>query len=283
LSGEREGYELVDSGGGRKLERYGPVLLSRPDPQAIWLPSLPPSVWKKADASYNREGHAGSWHFRKPLPESWKVAFEGLVFIVKPTRFKHTGLFPEQAPNWRWCRKRMAGREALSILNLFAYTGGATLSAASAGASVCHVDASKAAIRWARDNQKASGLSSRTVRWIQDDVAAYVRREIRRGRRYDGVIMDPPPYGRGPTGEMWKLEKDLAPLVRDCFSLLSEDPVFLLISSYASGYSHHSLRNLLTDVAGRRGEVESGDLLLRSSVMDRPLPCGLFARWSPNV
>jgi len=276
-------YELIDSGDGRKLERYGAYVLSRPDPQAIWRPSLPREDWAAADAVYTRQGRTGRWDFRRPLPRSWPVAYAGLVFVVRPTEFKHTGLFPEQAANWRWFRDLLSGRRGPSVLNLFAYTGGATLSAAAAGASVCHVDAAKGAIRWARENQERSGLSDRPIRWIRDDVPAFVAREKRRGRRYDALILDPPPYGRGPDGQMWKLERDLAPLLDRALALLSEEPAFVLINGYATGYSHHSLRNLLLDLTARRGgRVESGDLLLPHRGSVRMLPCGIFARWTPG-
>lgn len=274
---------MIDSGDGRKLERYGPYILVRPDPQAIWTPALPEAEWSLADAVYIRTEGEGRWNFKKELPDAWEVRFRELAFSVRPTAFKHTGLFPEQAVNWLWFQEilRKRTKPQPQVLNLFAYTGGATLAAASSGAAVCHVDASKAAIRWARKNQEISGLNDRKIRWIHDDVTAFAGRELRRGRRYDGIIMDPPPYGRGPSGEMWKLEKNLALLMEKCMKLLSDSPAFFLINSYASGYSHHSLKNLLYGIAsGFGGELESGDLLLAHSRSERLLPCGIFARWS---
>jgi 23S rRNA (cytosine1962-C5)-methyltransferase len=280
-------YELIDSGGGRKFERYGKYRLVRPDPQAIWQPALSEAEWRKADAEYARSGREGEWTFRRSLPESWTVSFRELVFRVKPTSFKHTGLFPEQAANWLWLQRLIAERGGGRVLNLFAYTGGATLAAASAGAEVAHVDASRGAIKWARENQEASGLAGRKIRWIQDDVSAFVARETRRGSRYDAVVMDPPPYGRGAAGELWKIETDLAPLVAGCMSLLSDRPLFFLVNTYASGYAHMSMRNFLEDFSGRLagttspgGILESGDLLIPQSSSRRVLPCGIFARWA---
>ncbi len=279
-------YELIDSGGLRKLERFGSYRLVRPDPQAIWRPSLPESRWMDADAIYVRSGTGeGTWSFKRKLPSSWTVAFQELLFKVKPTAFKHTGLFPEQALNWLWLQQllRLQGEAGnKKVLNLFAYTGGATLAAASAGASVCHVDASKGSIKWAKQNQEISGLTDKPVRWICDDVPAFVKREVRRGKRYDAIIMDPPPYGRGVSGELWKIEKDLAPLVDLCMKkILSDRPVFFLINSYASGYSHISLKNFLEDFTSRFGGfVESGDLLIPHTNSARFLPCGIYARWS---
>ncbi len=277
-------YELIDSGGLRKLERFGPYSLVRPDPQAIWMPSLPDSRWMDADAVYVRNGSGeGVWSFKRKLPESWTVAFRELVFKVKPTAFKHTGLFPEQAVNWLWLQRLLKHQGRGNVLNLFAYTGGATLAAASAGAAVCHVDASKGAIKWARQNQELSGLEDKPIRWICDDVSAFVKREIRRGKSYDAIIMDPPPYGRGVSGELWKIEKDLAPLVDLCIKkLLSDRPMFFLINSYASGYAHISLRNFLEDFTSRFGGlIESGDLFIpHTKNSARFLPCGIYARWA---
>ena len=274
-------YELIDSGGLRKLERFGPYSLVRPDPQAIWTPALPDSRWRDADAVYIRSGRDGTWNFKRKLPESWTVAFQELLFKVKPTAFKHTGLFPEQAVNWLWLQQLLKQRGGGKVLNLFAYTGGATLAAASAGAAVCHVDAAKGAIKWAKENQKISGLADKPIRWICDDVSVFVKRELRRGNRYDAIIMDPPPYGRGVSGELWKIEKDLAPLVDLCTKLLSDRPLFFLINSYASGYAHLSMKNFLEDYTLRfGGRLESGDLLIPHTNSARFLPCGIYARWA---
>ncbi len=276
-----EDYELIDSGHGRKLERYGPYTLVRPDPQAIWGTSLPESEWNRADASYVREHEEGGWHFRRPLPEHWTIRFRELCFKVKPTSFKHTGVFPEQAVNWVWLQGVLKHYGPADVLNLFAYTGGATLAAATSGARVCHVDASKGAVRWARENQQLSGLQEKPVRWIQDDVQAFVSRELRRGHRYHGIIMDPPPYGRGVSGELWKIETHLCDFVKRCARLLHDKPAFFLINGYATGYSHHSFRNLLDEQLSRYpGTILSGDMLLPHSSSGKFLPCGVFARWS---
>jgi len=274
-------YELIDSGRGEKYERYGPYTLVRPDPQAIWTPVLSDDEWVRADAVYMREGQTGTWHYRRPLPESWTMRFRELRFKVRPTSFKHTGVFPEQASNWLWIQEILKDYGASDVLNLFAYTGGATLAAAAAGARVCHVDASKGAVRWARENQRLSRLEDKSVRWIQDDVQAFVSREIRRGKKYHGIIMDPPPYGRGVSGEIWKIETHLSGLVARCSDLLSDNPAFFLINSYATGYSHFSFRNLLAEqVTPLGGTLSSGDMLLPHSRSNRYLPCGVYARWS---
>jgi len=269
-------YELLDSGDGEKLERYGPVLLRRPDPQALWRKTHEP-LWREAHGTFTRD-----WKFSKPAPEKWTIRFADLAFHIRPTAFKHTGIFPEQAPNWDWMRTaiRKAGRE-VSILNLFGYTGGATLACAQAGARVCHVDASKAAIGWARENAALSELADRPVRWILDDAKAFVRREARRGNRYDAIIMDPPAFGRGPAGDVWQIEDDFTSLLEACAGLLSKRPLFFLVNGYASGYSQLAYRfNLEALMRNRSGNVSSGELTIRESRSERLLPCGIFARWS---
>ncbi len=273
-------YELIDSGEGEKLERYGGVILRRPDPQALWR-KAEPTRWKQAQGTFVREGREGHWDFSQPVPEKWTINFSGLSFHIRPTAFKHTGLFPEQAPNWTWMRDaiRAAGRE-ISVLNLFGYTGGATLACAQAGAKVCHVDASKAAVGWARENAAISSLADKPIRWIVDDAKAFVKRELRRGNRYDAIIMDPPAFGRGPDGDVWQIESDFVPLLEACRGLLSEAPLFFLLNGYASGYSQLAYRFNLMELARERGgEVESGELALHESRGGRTLPCGIFARW----
>ncbi len=277
-------YELIDSGDGEKLERYGGVFLRRPDPQALWHKSEP-ARWKQAHGTFVREGREGGWNFTRPVPEKWTITFGGLSFHIRPTAFKHTGIFPEQAPNWTWMRDaiRGAGRK-VTVLNLFGYTGGATLACAQAGAAVCHVDASKAAVGWARENAAVSGLADKPIRWIVDDAKAFVAREIRRGHRYDAIVMDPPAFGRGPEGDVWQIETDFVPLLEACRNLLSDTPLFFLLNGYASGYSQLAYRFNLAELArDRGGEVESGELTIRESRGGRFLPCGIFARWTKTA
>lgn len=275
-------YELIDSGHGRRLERFGEFVLDRPDPQVLWSPVLSEGEWGRADARFNRKSDgSGVWQNRRPLPERWVVRHFDLSFYVKPTIFKHTGLFPEQTVNWSWLRGLIteAGRE-VNVLNLFGYTGGATLAAAAAGARVTHVDASKGTIKWARENQSLSGLDDKPVRWIQDDALKFVEREIRRGRGFQGIVMDPPPYGRGPDGEMWKIEKDLTALLDLCRQLL-HDPLFILINTYAGGYSGVALHNCLLGFKDELGgSIEAGELTISETGSGRLLPSGIFARWS---
>ncbi len=273
-------YELLDSGGEEKLERYGTYTLARPDPQALWERRLLPAEWQKADGRYVREGREGEWR-AKHLPKEWQIKFGGLQFIIKPTSFKHTGLFPEQLPNWDWVREIIShGASAPSILNLFAYTGGATLAAAQAGASVTHVDASKTAVAWARENAMTSGMSDKPIRWIVEDTLLFVKREIKRGSTYDAIIMDPPAFGHGPKKELWKIEEDFIELVKLCSQLLSEKPLFLLINGYAAGYSPLAFAYNLKFLQKKfGGSLEYGDLTIEEKGSERLLPCGIFARW----
>lgn len=274
-------YELLDSGDGEKLERYGSVILRRPDPQALWHQSHA-ALWKEAHGTFVREGRDGRWNFTKPVPEKWTIHFGDLAFHIRPTAFKHTGIFPEQEPNWDWMRQclRGAGRP-VSVLNLFGYTGGASLACAQTGAKVCHVDASKASIGWAKDNAQASGLAEQPIRWILDDAKAFVKRELRRGNHYDAIVMDPPAFGRGPDGDVWQIEDDFLPLVDECKRLLSDHPLFFAINGYAAGYSQLAYRYNLQDMIGKHGgSIESGELTLLESKGGRYLPCGIFARWS---
>jgi 23S rRNA (cytosine1962-C5)-methyltransferase len=277
----KNGYELLDSGLEEKLERFGGYVLVRPDPQALWEKTLPDSEWKAADGRFERKGNAGKWHMKLNTPKEWTAEVGGFTFLIRPTTFKHTGLFPEQEANWEWAADliRNAGRP-VSVLNLFAYTGGATLSAAKAGASVVHLDASKTAVEWARKNAELSNLSSAPIRWITEDASAFVRRELRRGNRYDAIIMDPPAFGHGPKDELWKIEEHFLPLMDSAKKLLSDKPLFFLLNGYAAGYSHLAFRyNLdsLTNTFG--GKVESGELVLENKKTARNLPCGIFASW----
>ena len=290
------GYELLDSGGEEKLERYGDVVLARPDPQALWEKSLPESEWAKADGRYVREGREGKWDIKKELPKEWPIEFGppagGLKFLIRPTSFKHTGLFPEQLSNWEWVGEKIAkaGRP-ISVLNLFAYTGGATLAALKAGAFVTHVDASKTAVAWARKNAELSGLTEKPVRWITEDVLVFLGREVKRGVHYDAIIMDPPAFGHGPKDELWKIEENLLELMKLCLELLSEKPLFVLMSGYAAGYSPLAFGyNLEPFVKKFGGGVTCGDLTIQESTRStssgqergRLLPCGIFARWSSD-
>ena len=274
-------YELLDSGGEEKLERYGDVLLSRPDPQALWPKLLEAGEWAKAQGRYVRDGKEGKWEVKNNLPKEWPLSFGGLTFLIRPTSFKHTGLFPEQLSNWDWMRKTIEHADRpVAVLNLFGYTGGATLAAAQAGASVTHVDASKTAVAWARENAVASGLSEKPIRWITEDVLLFVKREIKRGSRYDAIVMDPPAFGHGPDGELWKIEEDLLPLIELCTQLLSEDPLCVIMNGYAAGYSPVAFVYNLEPLAKKLGgEIEYGDLTIEEKGSGRQLPCGIFARW----
>ena len=281
-----EEYQIIDCGGGEKYERWGDVTLLRPDPQAIW----PMDVPKRVDAHYTRSSKGGGeWTFHQRLPEQWTIAWNELRFVVRPTGFKHTGLFPEQAVNWDWMQERIRAHTekagaTVRVLNLFAYTGGATCACLSAGAEVVHVDAAKGMVAWAKENAECSGLRERPVRWIVDDVLKFVRREARRGRQYDGIIMDPPSYGRGPDGEMWKIEESLYPLVEACVAVLSDDPAFFLINSYTTGLAPSVLRNVLRlSVAQKHGgQVEADEVGLPVMGRGLVLPCGASGRWQPS-
>ncbi len=274
-----EDYELLDSGEESKLERYGPYLLARPDPQALWHKKALPE-WGKASGRFVREGREGKWE-AKDLPSEWQVSFGGLKFLVRPTSFKHTGLFPEQLSNWQWAGEKIrnAGRE-VTVLNLFGYTGGASLAAAQAGAKVVHVDASKTAVAWARENAKLSSLDEKPIRWIVEDASLFVERELKRGNHYDAVIMDPPAFGHGPNDELWKIEEHFVELVGKCQGLLSGQPLFFLVNGYAAGYSPLAFAYNLEPLAGNGGSLEYGDLTIQEKNSTRLLPCGIFARWA---
>ena len=275
-------YELLDCGGGEKLERWGDQILVRPDPQAIWESDRKNRGWRTANARYSRSSTGGGHWDKNKLPESWPIAYKNLRFQVKPMNFKHTGIFPEQAANWDYAmaKIRAAGRP-VSVLNLFGYTGAATVACASAGASVCHVDAARGMVAWGKENAAASGVADRPIRWIVDDCGKFVEREIRRGRRYDAVIMDPPSYGRGPGGEVWKLETNLWPFVELVSGVLSDDPLFVIINSYTTGLSPSVLTYLSESIFTRRfgGRSESQELGLPVAASGLVLPCGAACRW----
>lgn len=273
-------YALIDTGGEEKLERYGAVVLARPDPQALWEKKKGEAEWAAADARFIRKGKEGEWQ-TKGIPKEWDIQFGNLTFLIRPTSFKHTGLFPEQLKNWEWATEQIAAaKRPITVLNLFGYTGGASLAAAQAGASVTHVDASKTAVSWARENAARSQLSEMSIRWIIEDVLIFVRREIKRGSRYDAIIMDPPAFGHGPKDELWKIEEDFLTLAKLCEELLTPDPLFILMSGYAAGYSSLAFAyNLERFIENFGGMIEHGDLTIEESGARRLLPCGIFARW----
>ena len=275
-------YEVIDTSCGEKLERWGRYILLRPDPQVIWKTEKTVPEWNRLNGHYHRSSKGGGeWEFFK-LQEEWTISYRELNFRLKPFSFKHTGLFPEQAVNWDWCSERIreAGRP-VKVLNLFAYTGGATLAAASAGASVTHVDASKGMVTWAKENAAASHLEDAPVRWLVDDCVKFVEREIRRGNKYDGIIMDPPSYGRGPKGEIWKIEESIYPFVELAAQLLSDDALFFLINSYTTGLQPAVLSYMLSAVIQKKrgGEVQSSEIGLPVSSNGLVLPCGATGRW----
>lgn len=275
-------YELIDSGEGKKLERYGNFIFSRPDPQALWPKHLPVSAWQKADLEFIRKGTETKWKVGTDVPKEWPVHFAGITLFIRPTSFKHTGLFPEQEGNWQWLAGHIRqAKRPVRIINLFGYTGGATLVAAGAGAEVTHVDGSKAVIAWARENAAASGLAEAPIRWILDDAKAFLKKEIKRGKRYDGIIMDPPTFGYGPKKELWKIEEDFMELLALAREALTDRPLFVLASGYASGYSATAYENCFRSAFGDLGgTIESGELAIRESGARRLLPAGIFVRWS---
>ena len=284
LAEDWKDYELIDTGNGEKLERWGKYILRRPDPQVIWPMASDDKTWSIAHARYHRSNMGGgSWEYFEKLPEEWKISYGELTFHVKPMGFKHTGLFPEQAVNWKWMMEKIRSRKSpVKALNLFAYTGGASVAAAYAGAEeVCHVDAAKGMVTWAKENIRLSGLENRRVRFIVDDVVKFVQREVRRGRRYDAVIMDPPSYGRGPNGEVWKIENELYGLIELCMEVLSPNPLFFLINSYTTGLAPTVLNNLLALSMKRRygGIITSDEVGLPITRSGLVLPCGASGRW----
>ena len=278
-----EEYKIIDMADGQKLEKWGNIVLSRPDPQIVWKNKSYPKEWEKADAIYSRSNTGGgSWEYKKKLPSVWQVHYKDLTFNIKPMGFKHTGLFPEQAVNWDWMRQKIknANRE-IKVLNLFAYTGGATVACLAAGASVCHVDSSKGMTTWAKENVASSGLADKKVRFLIDDVIKFVNREIRRGNKYDAIIMDPPSYGRGANGEVWKFEDNISELVELCSKVLSDSPLFFLINSYTTGISSTVLANILSLNIPKKykGKIEAGEIGLPMEKSNLILPCGIYGRW----
>ena len=274
-------YEILDMANGEKLERWGNVILIRPDPQIIWKNKSFPKKWEMANARYNRSSSGGGgWKYNKKMPESWKIKYKDLTFNIKPMGFKHTGLFPEQAVNWDWMISKIKNaKRDINVLNLFAYTGGATVACSYAGASVCHVDSSKGMTTWAKENLATSGLADRPVRFIVDDVVKFVNREIRRGHKYDGIIMDPPSYGRGTNGEVWKFEDNIYELVELCSKVLSDNPLFFLINSYTTGISSAVLENILRLNIKKEGKITHGEIGLPMTNSKLILPCGIYGRW----
>ena len=276
-------YRLLDCGGGQRYEYWGGHYLVRPDPQAIWQPD---GKWDRVDAIYHRsKTGGGSWQVFS-LPEAWKIKYRFLTFNIKPMSFKHTGVFPEQASNWDFIYDKIkSAKRPIRVLNLFAYTGGATMAAAAAGAEACHVDASKGMVQWARENMAASGMASAPVRYIVDDCEKFIRREIKRGRRYDAIIMDPPSYGRGPSGEVWRFEEDIYDFIDLCTGVLSDNPLFMIISSYTAGVSPSVPEYILGKTVVRRfgGSTESNELGLRVESNGLSLPCGHCTRWEAGL
>ena len=276
-------YKILDMANGQKLEKWGNIILSRPDPQIIWKEKTFPEKWKNVNATYHRsKTGGGSWEYNKKVPEQWQIKYKELTFNIKPMGFKHTGLFPEQAVNWDWMIQKIKNsKKEIKVLNLFAYTGGATVACSYAGASVCHVDSSKGMVSWAKENVTSSGLSERPVRYIVDDVVKFVNREIRRGNKYDAIIMDPPSYGRGANGEVWQFENNIYDLVELCTKVLSGQPLFFLINSYTTGISSKVLENILYLTVSKKykGNVSSGEVGLPMENSKLVLPCGIYGRW----
>lgn len=275
-------YEVIDCSGGEKLERWGDYILLRPDPQVIWNTEKEDKRWRRLNAHYHRSKKGGGeWEFFD-LPKEWNIRYKDATFHLQPFSFKHTGLFPEQAVNWDWFGDKIRkAKRPVKVLNLFAYTGGATISAALAGAAVTHVDASKGMVTWAKDNARLSGLEEAPIRWIVDDCVKFVEREIRRGNHYDGIIMDPPSYGRGPKGEIWKIEEKIYPFIELCAQLLSEQPLFFLVNSYTTGLQPAVLTYMISSAVQKKfgGRVESDEIGLPVSGNGLVLPCGASGRW----
>ncbi|MCR4653699.1 MAG: class I SAM-dependent methyltransferase [Eubacterium sp.] len=290
-------YEILDTSSGEKLERWGEYRLVRPDPQVIWNTPKSDKGWKRKNGHYHRSTRGGGeWEFFD-LPEQWSIGYRDLTFNLKPFSFKHTGLFPEQAVNWDWCREQIQGELArrkaendldpetgkvrpVKVLNLFAYTGGATLSAAAAGAQVTHVDASKGMVAWAKENAMSSGLEKHPIRWLVDDCGKFVEREARRGHFYDGIIMDPPSYGRGPKGEIWKIEENIYPFIESCTKIFADKPLFFLVNSYTTGLAPSVLTYMLSTALKKwNGKVEASEIGLPVRSTGLVLPCGATGRW----
>ena len=278
------GYTLLDSGEGEKLESFGDIILRRPAAQAVWRKQLPEKTWQQVSASFDRE-KGNNWSNRQSLPDQWQVEVEGITFKLSSTDFGHLGIFPEQAASWRWLREtirkaRQQPNRQVSVLNLFAYSGGSTLASALEGAAVCHLDAARGMVDWARDNARLNGLGEAPIKWIVDDAIKFLQRETRRGNHYDGIILDPPSFGRGKKGEVFKIERDILTVLDLCKGLLSDDPLFLLFSCHTAGFSPQVMENLLHQLlAGYGGKIESGEMFLLGKYQTFPLPNGTWARW----
>ena len=283
IANEWKDYEILDMANGEKLERWKNIVLVRPDPQIIWKDKTFPEKWNKANAIYKRSNKGGGgWNYKTKLPESWQIKYKDLTFNIKPMGFKHTGLFPEQAVNWDWMINKIKNaKRPIKVLNLFAYTGGATVACLYAGASVCHVDSSKGMVAWAKENVASSKLQDKPVRYIVDDVVKFVQREIRRGNKYDAIIMDPPSYGRGANGEVWQFENNIYDLVELCTNVLSDNPLFFLINSYTTGISSKVLEDILNLTVAKKykGKLESGEIGIPMEESKLVLPCGIYGRW----
>ena len=274
-------YEILDMANGEKLERWKKIILIRPDPQIIWNKKTFPEKWKSVNAKYYRSSSGGgNWKYEKEMPDSWQIKYKELTFQIKPMGFKHTGLFPEQAINWDWMISKIKqANRPIKVLNLFAYTGGATVACTYAGAEVCHVDSSKGMVQWAKENVISSKLQDKPVRYIVDDVVKFVEREIRRENTYDAIIMDPPSYGRGAKGEVWQFEENISNLVNLCTKILSDNPLFFLINSYTTGISSEVLSNILKINVKYKGKISSGEVGLPMENSNLVLPCGIYGRW----
>ena len=282
IANEWKDYEILDMANGEKLERWKNIILVRPDPQIIWKDKTFSEKWNKANAVYKRSNKGGGgWNYKTKLPDSWQIKYKDLTFNIKPMGFKHTGLFPEQAVNWDWMINKIKNaKRPIKVLNLFAYTGGATVACLYAGASVCHVDSSKGMVSWAKENVTSSKLQNKPVRYIVDDVVKFVQREIRRGNKYDAIIMDPPSYGRGASGEVWQFENNISDLIELCEKVLSDKPLFFLINSYTTGISAEVLSNLLRlNLKKYKGKITSGEIGLPMKDSNLILPCGIFGKW----
>lgn len=279
----KETYELIDSGKGQKLERFGPYLLIRPCAQAVWQPKLSTQEWNKADAIFSRE-QENKWTLLKSLPDRWQITVASIVFKLASTDFGHLGIFPEQKSSWEWIQKLLLPyskqKNPPRVLNLFAYSGGSTLAAAKAGAAVCHLDASKGMVTWARENAVLNGLEKAPIRWIVEDVRKFLMRERKRGSRYEGIILDPPSFGRGSKGELFKIEEEIVSLLEDCRALLSEKPLFVLFSCHTPGFSPLVMQHLLTQaMQGLPGKIEVGEMTLNGKENTLDVPSGTYARW----
>ncbi len=286
ISDEWKDYECIDAGNGEKIERWGNVILRRPDPQAMWYTDVD-SKWNKIDGFYHRsKSGGGNWEFFSKLDNFWTVDYKGLTFKVSPTGFKHTGLFPEQAVNWDFMMDKIKNsNRKIKVLNLFSYTGGATMACSKAGADVVQVDASKGMTEWAKENMKISHLENNSIRFIVDDCLKFVKREARRGNKYDAIVMDPPSYGRGPNKEVWKFEDNIYKLIEACMDILSDNPLFFLINSYTTGVSGVVLENILKTTVLKKypnGTVDSGDIGLPITTNNLVLPCGIYGRYQSN-